>query len=202
MHDSAYKAAKLFFDTYCARLGNISVVEIGSQNVNGSLKDHITPNVVEYVGVDFAAGNGVDVVLSDPFVYPFADNTFDVLITSSCFEHSSMFWLTFMECLRILKPTGIMYCSAPSVWPYHAWPVDCWRFNPDAGQGLETWGRYNKIPVKMLETYIYNANVNEGGWVDWNSVFIKDQAYENLHPSRMLTKLVNDTRVSFPKINQ
>lgn len=200
MHESASYIGKQFFETYCSRLGNISVVEIGSQNINGSLRDHITPNIVEYVGVDFAAGNGVDVVLDKPYEYPFESNKFDVLVTTSCFEHSELFWVTFQECLRVLKPTGILYCNVPSQWPYHPFPADCWRFYPDAAKGLESWGRYNNIPVKMLETFIYNADENYVNMFDWAAVFIKDGAYSNLHPNRILNNLQNDTRVSYPKI--
>jgi SAM-dependent methyltransferase len=206
MHDSAYFIGKQFFDTYCSRLGNITVAEIGSQNVNGSLKDHKTKNVIEYVGVDFVPGNGVDVILEKPYEYPFSSETFDIVVTSSCFEHSEFFWLTFEECLRILKPTGVLYCSAPSLWPYHAYPVDCWRFFPDSGQALENWGKHKGISVKLLETFNYKADNNHWDLIDWTAVYAKDAGYANLHPNRILDVL-NQTlvpediqRIIHPKI--
>ena len=204
MHESAYRIGKNFFDAYCSRLGDISVAEIGSQNINGSLRDHITSNIIEYIGVDFVPGNGVDIVLEKSYEYPFESDKFDIVVTSSCFEHSELFWLSFQECLRILKPTGILYCSAPNYWPYHAYPVDCWRFNGDAGQALETWGKYNKIPVKMLETFLYRAGLQRGTngeyLYDWVAVFLKDEKYLNLHPARILNSLHDDGSVLQGKI--
>jgi SAM-dependent methyltransferase len=192
MHDSARFVGKQFFETYCSRLGRITVAEIGSQNVNGSLRDYKTENVIEYVGIDFASGNGVDVVLKKPYEYPFESDTFDVVVTSSCFEHSEFFWLAFEESLRILKPTGVLYCNAPAQWPYHAYPVDCWRFFPDAGQALENWGKHKGIPVKLLETFNYRSNNNNWELFDWTAVYAKNKAHANLHPNRILDVLGED----------
>lgn len=189
MHVSAYNTGKSFFDTYCKDLTDIKVVDIGSQDVNGSLRDHAGPNVKEYVGVDFAEGKGVDVVLTDPYKFPFEDNTFDVCVTSSCFEHSEMFWLTFLESIRILKDDGIMYCNVPSAWmSYHRYPVDCWRFYPDAGKGLETWAKYNNYNTKVLETYVCPFGPGETV-LDWACVFIKNADHMDKYPNRMIDKL-------------
>jgi len=183
MHSSAFDIGKLFFDTYIAGDHPVKVIDVGSQNINGTLKSHITKNVTSYVGADFEAGNGVDVVLEDSYKFPFENNTFDALVTSSCFEHSEMFWLTFLEGMRVLKPDGLMYINAPSSWHYHRHPYDCWRFFPDAGKGLETWARYSKIQARVLETFIFNQT-------DWVCVFIKDENYMDLFPNRMLDSLV------------
>jgi SAM-dependent methyltransferase len=104
MHPSARQNCQHFFDTYRnAFSAGSKIVEIGSQDVNGGLRD-IFPNDFNYVGVDFVAGKGVDVVLDDPYQLPFATESLDIVISSSCFEHSEMFWLTFLEILRVLKP--------------------------------------------------------------------------------------------------
>jgi len=189
MHTSAYEFGKRFFQTYTQDLKNFSVVEIGSQNVNGALRDHKPQNCSDYIGVDFANGDGVDVVLQDPYKLPFPSNTFDVLVTSSCFEHSEMFWISFLEGLRVLKPSGVMYCNMPaSNMPYHRFPVDCWRFFPDSGKALEKWGNYNSINVKLLESYIVKPNYqNEDDHIcDFVSIFVKDAEYENLYPNRIM----------------
>lgn len=186
MHYAAMETGRKFFNTYCQpQLRDLRVVELGSQNVNGSLRDIITSNVKEYVGLDFAPGPGVDVVLTDAYNLPFDDNTFDVLVTSSCFEHSEMFWLSFLEGIRILKPNGLMYCNAPSSWMvYHRYPVDCWRFYPDAGKGLETWARRNHYSTSVLESYITPPNYDS--FSDWVCVFLKDSAFMDSYPNRMI----------------
>jgi hypothetical protein len=186
MHTSALKTAKLFFENYCNKQ-NLHIVEIGSQDVNGSLRQH-APTQCNYVGVDFSKGKGVDVVLTDPYKFPFEDNTFDVLMTSSCLEHSAMFWLSFLEGIRILKPNGLLYCNVPSNgMEYHKYPIDCWRFFPDAAIGLESWAKYNGYNTTVLETYVTRPTfINQDDYVsDWVGIFLKDSNYSNLHTNRI-----------------
>lgn len=188
MHTTAYLTGKCFFDTYIHH--PVSIVEIGSQNVNGSLRDH-APAFSSYCGVDFATGAGVDVVLQDPYKLPFPDNTFDVLVTSSCYEHSELFWISFLEGLRILKDDGIMYCNVPSNrMAYHRYPVDCWRFSPDAAKGLEFWANYSGIPAGVLESFIVKPiPSDEAKCYDWCAVFIKNAQHKYQYPKRMLDSL-------------
>ena len=113
MHPSALKNGKLFFETYAAELSGATVIDLGAQNVNGSLKD-VMPSHLRYIGVDFVAGRGVDVVIDDPYKLPFDDESVDVLVASSCLEHSEMFWLVFLEMLRVLRPAGLLYINVPS----------------------------------------------------------------------------------------
>jgi SAM-dependent methyltransferase len=182
VHRTAISNAKLFFDTYVQPLGPVIVVEIGSQNINGSIKSEF-PGVT-YIGVDFAAGKDVDVVIEDPYHLPFPDNHAEVVVTSSCFEHSEFFWLTFMECVRILKPGGVLYLNAPANGPVHGYPVDCWRFYPDAGRALAKWAQRNGQDVVELEAYI--SEQNEGRWNDCVAILLKDQTKLATYPRRII----------------
>ena len=120
MHPSAMRNAKEFFDCYSPSLNRkeVRVVEIGSQDVNGSLRS-VCPATFEYVGVDFVPGNGVDLVLDDPYLLPFASESADIIVSSSCFEHSEMFWVLFLEIMRVLKKDGLFYLNAPSNGDFH-----------------------------------------------------------------------------------
>lgn len=155
MHASALEQASEFFGRY--PLETASVVEIGSQNVNGSLRD-VCPKHYSYTGLDYSPANGVDIVLEDEYKFPLPDGCTDIVVTSSCFEHAEMFWLTFLEGVRILKPGGLFYINAPSKGEYHAYPQDCWRFYPDAAKALLKWaGRngYNCVVeyTKLLDNH-------------------------------------------------
>lgn len=192
MHNSALRTATLFFNNYCIQKDVCPLIcEIGSQIIRTTapttLRD-VSPKNSLYVGLDFEEGEGVDIILSNPYKYPFNDNTFDFVVTSSCFEHSEMFWLSFLESMRILKPSGVMYCNAPSTnMPYHKHPVDCWRFYPDSGKALETWGKYNGLNLKLLESYIVKPSYIEidDHIADWVSIFVKDENYEQIYPNRI-----------------
>ena len=136
MHPTAFENCKKFKETYGQLfVKDISIVEIGSQDVNGSLRSLWT-EYTTYTGVDFVEGKGVNVVLSDPYKLPFESNSVDIILSSSVFEHSEMFWLLFLEIMRVLTPNGLFYLNAPSNGDFHRWPVDCYRFYPDAGKGL------------------------------------------------------------------
>jgi ubiquinone/menaquinone biosynthesis C-methylase UbiE len=90
MHDTAMQFGQLFFQTYVKNSNKIKILDIGSQDVNGSLRT-VAPSVCEYIGVDFEAANGVDVVLTDANVLPFDNDSIDVVVSSSCFEHAEFF---------------------------------------------------------------------------------------------------------------
>ncbi len=124
----------------------------------------------------------MDIVLDDPYTLPLADESIDIAISSSCFEHSEMFWLVFLEVLRVLKPMGLFYLNAPSAGSFHRYPVDCWRFYPYSGHALVSWGRRNNCPAALLESY----TLLEGRWHDHVSVFLKDNKFEGKFPNRIL----------------
>lgn len=183
MHSTAMSNGKRFFDTYVARMRAPIVVEIGSQNVTGSLRE-VCPRGVRYIGMDFVEENGVDVVLSDPYELPLESESVDAVVSSSCFEHSEMFWLVFLEALRILKPAGVFYLNAPSNGAIHRFPVDCWRFYPDAGHALVTWARRNGLRPLLLESY--TARQDQDIWNDFVAVFLKDEARLADHAERIV----------------
>jgi SAM-dependent methyltransferase len=177
------KNAELFFQCYAPPLSSGRVVEIGAQDVNGSIRS-VAPARLEYVGVDFCAAKGVDIVISDPYELPFENESVDIFVSSSCFEHSEFFWLVFMEVMRCLKPHGLFYLNAPSTGEFHRYPVDCWRFYPDSGMALVNWGRRNGLRPALLESYIQIG----GQWQDFVAVFVKDEGFVSSYPDRILDR--------------
>ena len=144
---------------------NQSFLEIGSYNVNGGLKESIK-NYKSYIGLDQSEGPGVDVVCKAGDPFPFSDNSFDVVYSSSVFEHDPAFWLTFKEMVRVVRPNGFLYICAPSTGIYHAYPMDCWRFLADAWSALEK----TSPDIKLIKTYICDMD-NE--WHDSIGIYQK-----------------------------
>jgi SAM-dependent methyltransferase len=172
VHDTAMKHGRLFFDAYLRDPTGLRIVEIGSQDVNGSLRS-VAPKDCEYAGLDFQAGRGVDLVLDDPYSLPLPDNFADVCVSSSCLEHSEFFWLAFLEMARIVKPSGLIYLNVPSNGEFHRYPVDCWRFYPDSGIALQNWARRNGFQTTLLESFV--GNQQGEAWNDFIAVFANDQ---------------------------
>ena len=185
MHETAMKNGEIFFSTYSKyfKNNNVTVLDIGSQNVNGSLKQ-ICPKKFKYIGLDFEDAKGVDIVLQDPYNFPFDDQSVDIVVSSSCFEHSEMFWLTFLEILRILKPNGIFYLNAPSDGHFHRYPVDCWRFYPDSGQALVKWAKKSGYNPILMESFIQTGGI----WQDYVAIFLKDFTKRSIYKDRIIFK--------------
>ena len=191
MHQSAMDHGSLFFRQYFNDSSAVTVVDIGAQNVNGSLKDVCLP-AMQYVGVDFVPGNGVDIVLDEnnPYQLPFEDASLDVVVCSSVFEHSEFFWLLFLEILRVLKPSGLLYLNVPSNGFIHRYPVDSWRFYPDAGLSLVNWARHSGYSPLLLESFIGDKSKTDKSlghvWNDFVAVFVKDEKFAVQYQQRML----------------
>jgi len=185
MHNTAMKHAKLFFDTYVEDRSDLTILDIGAQDVNGSLRS-VAPPSCKYVGVDFAEGKGVDVVIDDPYGLPFEDTSVDVCVSSSCFEHSEFFWLSFLEVFRILKPNGLFYLNVPSNGYFHRYPVDCWRFYPDSGRALQNWAQRNGYAAVLLESFI--GKQESGVWNDFVAVFAKTDVHALRHSNRIQSR--------------
>ena len=122
---------------------------------------------------------------------PLAPESVDVVVSSSCFEHVEFFWLMFNEVLRVLKPDGLFYLNAPSNGEFHRYPVDCWRFYPDAAQALVNWGRRTGYNPLLLESYTSAQRLDI--WNDHVAVFLKDAAMLDRYPQRILERIDNYT---------
>ncbi|MGA2776357.1 MAG: class I SAM-dependent methyltransferase [Steroidobacteraceae bacterium] len=185
MHDTALTNARHFFNCYAKHIsaGRPKLLEIGSQDVNGAMRG-IVPQQFDHIGADMVAGNGVDVVLEDPYVLPFAGESIDVVVSTSCFEHSEMFWLAFLEIMRVLKPEGLFYLNVPSNGAFHRYPVDCWRFYPDSGRALVRWAQRNAINTALLESYTSHQVADI--WNDFVAIFVKDEKHAPQFPDRVV----------------
>lgn len=167
MHDTAYRIGGLAMATYLpARAAKI--LEVGAQNVNGTLRDH-APRNAQYIGLDFAPGEGVDKVITGLEDWDVPDAHFDLVIASSVFEHDAAFWMTFLAMCRKTKPGGYIYMSAPSNGTVHRYPMDCWRFYPDAALALETWARAEGLDATFVESFV--AERENDGWNDFCAIF-------------------------------
>jgi SAM-dependent methyltransferase len=169
VHDTAYLHGRLFFELYGSESIR-TVVELGSQDVNGSLRDHCPPGV-HYIGLDVMPAKGVDLVVDPEGDLPLAADAVDVVVTSSAFEHDVCFWETFLELIRILRPGGLLYVNAPSNGVFHRYPVDCWRFYPDAGIALVHWAGRRGAAVELVESFI--GPPQRECWADFVAVFRK-----------------------------
>lgn len=115
----------------------LTILDIGSYNVNGSYKSIFNSPQWKYTGLDVRSGPNVDIV-AEPYCWPIESNTYDIVISGQCLEHVEMPWLWIKEVERVCKPKGFVVIIVPYCWPEHKEPLDCWRILPDGLRVLLT----------------------------------------------------------------
>lgn len=84
------------------------VLEVGSLNINGTVRDFFTD--CEYLGIDVGPGRCVDLVCEGQNLdHP--DNTYDTTLSCECFEHNPFWSETFLNMHRMTKPNGLIFMS-------------------------------------------------------------------------------------------
>lgn len=171
MHLSSYQHMEDLVSRYLRAGEPLSVLDIGSYDVNGSYRTLFVDPRWSYVGVDLEAGPGVDTVLTSPYHLPVASGSVDLVISGQAFEHVEYFWLSWLEMLRVLKPGGMVFLIAPSRGPEHRYPQDCWRFYPDGYRALARYGQCELVEV----TTDWDPHPDPGSapWGDTVGVFRK-----------------------------
>jgi SAM-dependent methyltransferase len=99
-------------DIYPLYFSNSSVLEIGSLNINGTVRDFFT-DTTSYIGLDIAPGYCVDVVCQGQD-YSEPDNTYDTVLSCECFEHTPHWLEIFKNMIRLCKSDGLVLFTCAS----------------------------------------------------------------------------------------
>jgi SAM-dependent methyltransferase len=118
-----------------------TVLDIGALDINGN--NQFLFEDCLYLGVDLAPGRNVDFV-SKGHEFALPDASFDVVISTECFEHDQFYDRTLQNAVRLLKPGGLFFFSCATIGrPEHGTR----RTTPhDAPfiQGFDEWSDYYK----------------------------------------------------------
>ena len=157
---------RFFLPSALAAGDRLHVLDIGGADVNGSYREVFAGPRFDYRTADLSPGPGVDLVLTDPYRIPLPDASIDLVLSGQMLEHSEFFWLAFQEMVRLLSPDGFLFLIAPSAGPIHRYPVDCYRFYPDAYAALARYAGCHLQAVWRDE---------RGPWLDLVGVFRKTE---------------------------
>ncbi|GIU65913.1 class I SAM-dependent methyltransferase [Candidatus Phycosocius spiralis] len=117
------------------------VLDIGSFDINGNNQYLFTQ--CGYLGLDLLPGKNVDLV-STGHELQLPDATFDVIISTECFEHDQYYAKTITNIVRMLKPGGLfLFTCATTGRPEHGTRRTTPEDAPFTG-AFGDWGDYYK----------------------------------------------------------
>lgn len=140
---------------------DVSVLEIGSLNINGTIRDFFDAR--EYVGVDVAPGAGVDVVAEgQDLTYP--DGSFDVAVSAECFEHNP-YWLETFENMVRMSRRWVVFTCASTGRPEHGTA----RTTPQDSPFTLAWDYYRNLSEDDFRS-VFDFDVFEFHRFEYNPV--------------------------------
>jgi len=146
---------------YPASFTKSKVLEVGSLDINGSVRDLFAN--CQYTGVDLQLGPGVDLACQGQLV-EFPTGHFDTTISAECLEHNPFWRETVANMLRMTRPGGLVLISCATTGRFEHGTT---RTNPDASPftSAEKWDYYQNLTAGDLE-----SSLNLDGWLsDWSS---------------------------------
>ena len=141
----------------------ISILEIGSYNVNGTIRDIFVNQ--RYVGVDVKNGPGVDIVYDGLNLD--IQEKFDLSISCECFEHNPYYLENFKKMIELTKNDGVVVFTCASLFRKEHGTTR--TTSADSPGSMEKWDYYKNLFKKDFEKKI-----------DMNKIFYKYQFYYNL----------------------
>jgi len=143
----------------------VRVLDVGAMayQAHDSYRSLFEDHRYKYVGLDIAPGPNVDLVPVDPYSWSeIEDESFDLVISGQSFEHNPFFWITWAEIARVLRIGGVAAIIAPSAGFTHRYPLDCWRFYPDAWTALSSYAG-----LELVEHYVETDRQKVISGVEW-----------------------------------
>lgn len=137
MHKEASEYVFKAFHAWRGDRTGLKILEVGSYNINGSVRDFLSPFALEYVGIDPNPGPNVDLVASGEEYVRFG--YFDVVVTTETFEHAPGWKTVVQKSYENLSVGGVFIATM-------------------AGEGRAPHSALDEKPIRDWEHY---ANIGE-----------------------------------------
>jgi|TARA_Y100000310_G_scaffold156759_1_gene156190 hypothetical protein len=167
MHDSMIEV----LDNIKVEVDNIfgaySVLEVGSADINGSLRKWFSNGCTQYLGIDIdhEDNHAVDLVLTQEQMYdwPITDSFFDISVSANTYEHVEFPWQTLKETVRCVRVGGmIVVHSLGEGFQHHSYPIDCWRYQLESFHALGNWvNEYSEYEVEVHKIFYHTLETQD-----------------------------------------
>lgn len=132
----------------------LDILDIGSHDVNGTIKPFFYSPKWRYIGIDLVVGENVDIVV-EPYNWKL-DKKFDIIISLSTMEHVEDLKEWALQVKKVLKSNTLVFFSAPFDFPMlHRHPVDCWRIVDD---GMK-WIMKDIIGLEIIDIFHHDRHL-------------------------------------------
>lgn len=151
MHIESYNIIQRAVKKYLHGKNDLSVMDFGSYDVNGTYRPIFSVPTWKYTGIDMTEGPNVDVVVDENFSWSGVEScSFDVVISGQTMEHVKEPWEMARSLGRVCKEDGLVFVVAPNTFGYHPFPIDCWRIFPEAMEHVMVkYGGFDKLECGM-----------------------------------------------------
>jgi SAM-dependent methyltransferase len=141
---------------------NRKVLEVGSYNVNGSVRSFFTD--CAYIGIDVVEGPCVDIVCPGQLYKP--ETPFEVVVSCEMLEHNMHWAPTLKNMVRVLEPGGLLLITCASTGrAEHGTTIS----HPGASPSNALYGNYYRNLIekdfryvldmqKMFTSYQFSTN--------------------------------------------
>jgi hypothetical protein len=188
----------------------LEILEIGSREVTGKSSAREAFNNANYTGFDYHPGPNVDVVGDVHKLSRYFDKKYDLIYSSSCFEHFAMPWQAATEINKLLKVGGHIFIETHFSYRSHERPWNFFQFSDlglqvlfseamgykclDKGMTNPIVGRFSMysdeylryIPIKGLYCHsqyfgVKKENIDN---FDWSTVSLEDLVNNTIYPEK------------------
>lgn len=115
------------------------VIEVGPDGPPSTLQRTVRDNSIlwESVGIDDpSSASMLTYTATNEYSYPIEPGAADIVLAANVLEHVRKPWVWIRELARICKSGGYVITINPVSWPFHEYPIDCWRAYPDGMKAL------------------------------------------------------------------
>jgi SAM-dependent methyltransferase len=107
-HEQQFNYIQKLKSKYPTYFSNKKVLEVGSLNINGTIRILFTE--CDYLGIDVGPGKDVDLVCEGQNLdHP--NETYDTVCSCECFEHNPYWIETFNNMYRMTKSGGLVFMT-------------------------------------------------------------------------------------------
>lgn len=133
VHGNTRKLFKKYAKQYFT--SNMRVLEVGPGRPPSPIQKIVGDGSIRWETAGIDTSIPVTYVGTE-YCYPVASDVADIVIATNVMEHVRKPWVWIKELARICKPGGYVITINPVSWPYHEYPIDCWRAYPEGMKAL------------------------------------------------------------------